>query len=66
MKEIYAKRREALLVAMEGPCIVCVFSGQAPMKSLDASYPFAVDRNFFYLTGIERENMILMLKSKCI
>ena len=62
MKEIYAKRREALLEAMEGPCMVCVFSGQAPMKSLDASYPFAVDRNFFYLTGIERENMILMLK----
>lgn len=32
------------------------------MKSLDAAYPFAVDRNFFYLTGIERENMILLLQ----
>jgi Xaa-Pro aminopeptidase len=32
------------------------------MKSLDAAYPFEVDRNFFYLTGIQRENMILVLK----
>ena len=32
------------------------------MKSLDASYPFFVDRNFYYLTGIDRENMILLLR----
>ena len=32
------------------------------MKSLDASYPFFVDRNFYYLTGIDRENMILVLR----
>ena len=46
----------------QGPCLVCIFSGAAPMKSLDAVYPFYVDRNFYYLTGIERENMILMLR----
>ena len=32
------------------------------MKSQDEAYPFSVDRNFYYLTGIERENMILVLK----
>ena len=42
--------------------MICIFSGNAPMKSLDASYPFYVDRNFYYLTGIDRENMILMLR----
>lgn len=62
MKSFYIKRRQALMESMEGPCMVCIFSGQAPMKSLDASYPFEVDRNFFYLTGIQRENMILVLK----
>ncbi len=62
MKSFYIKRRQALLNSMQGPCMLCVFSGQAPMKSLDASYPFEVDRNFFYLTGIQRENMILVLK----
>ena len=62
MNEIYLQRRKALLDAKEGPCMVCIFSGSAPMKSLDSSYPFYVDRNFFYLTGIDRENMILMLR----
>lgn len=62
MKSFYIKRRQTLMESMEGPCMLCVFSGQAPMKSLDASYPFEVDRNFFYLTGIQRENMILVLK----
>lgn len=61
MKALYTKRRQALVEALAGPCMVCVFSGAAPMKSLDASYPFEVDRNFFYLTGIQRENMILVL-----
>ena len=42
--------------------MVCIFSGAAPMKSLDAAYPFYVDRNFYYLTGIDRENMVLLLR----
>lgn len=62
MTEIYTNRRKALMEQKEGPCAAVIFSGCAPMKSLDESYPFAVDRNFFYLTGIERENMILVLK----
>lgn len=62
MKDIYVQRRKALMENKQGPCAVCIFSGIAPMKSLDASYPFDVDRNFFYLTGIDRENMILVMK----
>ena len=62
MKTLYTQRRQALLETLECPCALIVFSGSAPMKSLDASYAFEVDRNFFYLTGIQRENMILVLK----
>ena len=62
MKTLYTQRRQTLMESMQGPCMVCVFSGSAPMKSLDAAYSFEVDRNFFYLTGIQRENMILVLK----
>ena len=62
MKETYVERRKKLMENKQGPCMVCIFSGSAPMKSLDASYPFYVDRNFFYLTGIDRENMILLLR----
>lgn len=62
MNQTYIERRKKLIENKQGPCLVCIFSGAAPMKSLDASYPFYVDRNFYYLTGIDRENMILMLR----
>ena len=61
MKEAYIARRKKLMENKQGPCLVCIFSGNAPMRSLDSAYPFSVDRNFYYLTGIERENMILLL-----
>ena len=62
MKEELKLRRQKLMENKQGPCMICIFSGKAPMKSLDESYPFDVDRNFYYLTGIERENMILMIR----
>ena len=62
MQAIYTARRQKLLENKPENTMVVIFSGRAPMKSLDESYPFAVDRNFFYLTGIERENMILVLR----
>jgi len=62
MNQYLKERRAALLQDKQGPCMICIFSGEAPMRSLDEAYPFCVDRNFFYLTGIDRENMILMLK----
>lgn len=62
MKEELKLRRKKLIEDKNGPCMICIFSGRAPMRSLDEAYPFAVDRNFYYLTGIERENMILVLR----
>lgn len=37
------------------------FSGKAPRESADQEYPFSVDRTFFYLTGINREDMVLLI-----
>lgn len=37
------------------------FSGKAPRQSADQEYDFSVDRNFFYLTGIDKENMVLVI-----
>ena len=62
MKEIYIARRKQLLEDKKANTVVVIYSGFAPMKSQDESYPFSVDRNFFYLTGIERENMILVMR----
>ena len=62
MKEIYKARRQRLMETKGENTAVVIFSGSAPMKSQDEAYAFAVDRNFFYLTGIERENMILVMR----
>ena len=62
MNSIFKARREKIMEGKQGPCMVCIFSGNPPMRSLDESYPFCVDRNFFYLTGIEKENMILVMR----
>ncbi len=62
MNDIYQDRRMRLMDSTSGPCLACIFSGKAPMRSADEAYSFSVDRNFYYLTGIDRENMILVLQ----
>ena len=62
MQQIYKARRQRLLENKKENTAVVIFSGSAPMKSQDEAYAFAVDRNFFYLTGIQRENMILIMR----
>ena len=61
MKQLYIERRQQLLAEKSGPCLAFIFSGKAPMRSADEAYGFSVDRSFYYLTGIDRENMVLML-----
>ena len=61
MQEIYAQRRQQLLEDKPGLSMLAVFSGSAPMRSADETYEFSVDRSFYYLTGLDRENMVLIL-----
>lgn len=37
-----------------------IFSGKSIRKSGDDFYEFYVNNNFFYLTGIEREDVVYM------
>ena len=62
MMETYQDRRMRLMDDLRGPALAFVFSGKAPLRSADEGYPFSVDRSFYYLTGIDRENMVLMLE----
>ena len=55
------QKRQQLLCDKPGPCAAVVFSGRAPMRSADGAYPFSMDRDFYYLTGIDHENMILVM-----
>ena len=57
----YRERRNKLMEDLEDGSIAFLFSGKAPVRSADEAYPFVVNRSFYYMTGIDRENMTLML-----
>lgn len=58
---MYKKRRTKLLRSLPSSSITLFFSGKAPYKVGDEKYEFSVDRNFYYLTGLDKENMVLAL-----
>lgn len=59
--EEYINRRERLLESLETGSLTILFAGASRKRSADECYDFVVNRNFYYLTGIEQENSILML-----
>ena len=60
MKDYFINNRKKLTDKMENGDAVFLFAGKAPVKRGDENYPFTPDRNFYYLTGIDRENQIIM------
>jgi len=60
-KEFFTRNRENILESMKDQSILILFAGTAPQKSADEAYAFTPNRNFYYMTGISRENMILMI-----
>ena len=58
---LYAKRREIIAKDMYNNSLMLIFSGNAVLRSEDQEYPFCVDRNFYYLTGLEKENIVLAI-----
>ena len=59
--EQYGIRREAVLRAMAPESMLVLYAGKSVPASMDETYPFEANRHFFYLTGIRRENMALVL-----
>lgn len=57
----YSKRREMIFNSMRANCAIMLFSGKAPMRSQDEAYEFSVNRNFYYLTGLDAEDMVLLM-----
>lgn len=60
-KVLFTMNRNNLWEKLEENSITLMFAGEAPYKSADETYAFTPNRNFYYLTGIDREKMILML-----
>lgn len=58
---IFKKRREQLLNKLPANCAAIFFAGNEIQKSEDEAYPFDVNRNFYYLTGLNQAEHILVL-----
>lgn len=58
---MFDKRRKNYLERIESPSLSLFFSGFPPLKTADEFYPFSVNRNFYYLTGIQQENVCLLI-----
>ena len=60
-KNEYTVRRSKLFNMLDDNSVTILFSGVGRKKSGDENYEFVPNKNFYYLTGIEQENSILML-----
>lgn len=60
-REFFIKTRNNYLERIESPSITVLFSGRALQRTADQEYPFEVNRNFYYLTGINQAEVILVL-----
>ncbi|WP_373897428.1 aminopeptidase P family protein [Haloimpatiens sp. FM7315] len=63
-KQFFINKRKEVMKDMKDGSIVLLFAGRAPYKSADEIYRFTPNRNFYYLTGIDRENIILMMHKR--
>ena len=60
--EFYVNNRKKLFDKMDENSVAFFHSGIAPVKSNDQDMsPFAVNRNFYYLTGIDEQNVWLVM-----
>lgn len=57
----FTNNRTKFVDRMDDYSTAVFFSGKAPRETADQQYSFSVDRNFFYLTGIDREDMVLVI-----
>lgn len=61
-QEFFQRNRSKFLNMMEEDSIAVFYSNTFSRDTADQFYPFSVDRNFYYFTGIDRENMVLIIQ----
>lgn len=57
----FKKRRQQILNQMEDQSVLLLYSGIEVHVSADEYSAFEANRNFFYLTGLRRDHMILLM-----
>ena len=58
--EEFKERRNKLYDLLEEHSVLVLYSGVSVKRSADESFPFTVNRNFYYLTNIRQEDSIFL------
>lgn len=60
MKQIFITNRKKIYDTLEDNSILILFAGTAPVEAGDQNYYFVPDMNFYYMTGIDAEDVIFL------
>ena len=60
-KEFFQKNRKSFINFLDDDSVAVFHSGYSAYKTADQTFPYIVNRNFYYLTGINQENVILLI-----
>ena len=60
----HRQNREELAAKLPPFSLTLFFSGKPPLKTGDEYYPFFAERNFVYLTGIEEQELVLLIQKE--
>lgn len=63
-KALFIKNRQKFASQMLDGSIAVFFAGKARHRSADQTYPFTPNRNFYYLTGIDQQEFVLLIKKR--
>lgn len=60
-RDFYKNNRQKLIAGLPDASITLLFAGTPVHRSADANYHFTPNRNFYYMTGISKPHIILMI-----
>ena len=60
-KEFFQNNRKSFINFLDDDSVAVFHSGYSTYKTADQTFPYIVNRNFYYLTGINQENVILLI-----
>ncbi len=63
-REFFAEKRLELIEKLPNNSVLVLYSGKAPEWSGDQKYRFSINKNFYYVTGIEEENYIYVAEKR--
>ena len=60
-KKFYRSNRNRLFEMMDDNSVIVLFSGNLMDKTCDEQFPFEVNKNFYYFTGINQDNVYFVM-----